>query len=525
MTPEGKVKVLDFGLAKALEETSEVELLSSPTISVAATRAGVILGTAAYMSPEQARGKPVDRRADIWAFGCVLYELLAGKRPFTGDTITDCTVAIMTKEPDWSLLPAATPPRVRELLQRCLQKDPQRRLKHLGDAQWEMDQPAIVAAEPTGPTRHKISAWPAVAGALAIAGVFAVAGVWFELRHAPAAPKWAGVLLGGPTVASIPRVSPDGRTVAFAALVQNQTQVGVLNTDTADWSVLTRERARGSISRISWSRDGSQIYFDRATQDPNGVYVVSALGGEERLVLDNAAMPEVLPDGSLLLVRPNERGSLQLHHLWPATGRLEALPSELPPGQFLGRLAVFPDGKEVAFLGWDERKDRDAQAKLLVLDLETKKLRRRDQLPALDVGWSFALAATSDGREILTSVPSGNMSQIAAIPRYGDAPIRVVMSLTGFTQDIDVARDGTLFVNQSRFPAELVRLSASGGSLEHMAGSAQAWNARSLPDGRALLIGAFGLGRRQLLTARRGEDPSCIDSDDRRRRRARGDVE
>src|ERR1035438_1073408 len=161
VTPEGKVKVLDFGLAKAMEETSEVELLNSPTISIAATRAGVILGTAAYMSPEQARGKPVDRRADIWAFGCVMYELLTGKRAFTGDTITDLTVAIMTREPDWSLLPAATPPRVRELLQRCMQKDPQRRLKNIGDAQWEMDQPASTptAASPArGQVRRR--PWP-----------------------------------------------------------------------------------------------------------------------------------------------------------------------------------------------------------------------------------------------------------------------------------------------------------------------------------------------------------------------------
>ena len=143
ITPEGTVKVLDFGLAKALEGTvpasgvgaiRESPLQDSPTLTAAATQAGVILGTAAYMSPEQARGKTVDRRADIWSFGRVLYEMLGGRQPFEGDTVTDVLAAVVRAEPDWEALPAATPPRLRELIRRCLIKDPKQRLRDVGEA-------------------------------------------------------------------------------------------------------------------------------------------------------------------------------------------------------------------------------------------------------------------------------------------------------------------------------------------------------------------------------------------------------
>jgi eukaryotic-like serine/threonine-protein kinase len=134
-TPDGQVKILDFGLAKALEgETSEQELQNSPTLSAAATRTGVLLGTAAYMSPEQARGKRVDRRADIWAFGCMLYEMLTGRAAFTGETTSDILASVIRAEPDWSSLPESVPPRIHELLHRCLQRDAKQRLRDIGDA-------------------------------------------------------------------------------------------------------------------------------------------------------------------------------------------------------------------------------------------------------------------------------------------------------------------------------------------------------------------------------------------------------
>ncbi len=141
VTPDGKVKVLDFGLAKAFEaEGVAGDLTHSPTLTSPPTRAGVLLGTAAYMSPEQARGKPLDKRTDIWSFGCVMYEVLTGKKAFGGETVSDTIGAIMRGEPDWSVLPDATPPAVYRLLRRTLEKDSRERLRDIGDARIEIEE-------------------------------------------------------------------------------------------------------------------------------------------------------------------------------------------------------------------------------------------------------------------------------------------------------------------------------------------------------------------------------------------------
>ncbi len=141
VTPDGTVKVLDFGLAKAFEIEPAADVADAATMtSPAMTRMGTILGTAAYMSPEQAKGRRVDKRADIWAFGCVFYELLTGRRPFAGDDVTDLIVSVMSKEPDWSALPADLPARLRDVLARCLRKDARQRLRDIGDARVEIDE-------------------------------------------------------------------------------------------------------------------------------------------------------------------------------------------------------------------------------------------------------------------------------------------------------------------------------------------------------------------------------------------------
>ncbi len=140
--PDGTVKVLDFGLAKAMDPVGGVPNMSqSPTITTPAmTHAGIILGTAAYMSPEQARGKTVDKRADIWAFGVVLFEMLTARRAFEGDDIAITLAAVMMKEPDWRALPAATPVALRRLLTRCLKKDPKARMRDIGDARLQIEE-------------------------------------------------------------------------------------------------------------------------------------------------------------------------------------------------------------------------------------------------------------------------------------------------------------------------------------------------------------------------------------------------
>jgi hypothetical protein len=185
LTPDGKVKVLDFGLAKALETAATSspghDAAMSPTITSLGTMVGVVLGTAAYMSPEQARGKSVDKRADIWAFGCVLYEMLTGRRAFEGETISDTLAAVLAKDADWNAIPSTTPAKVRELLQRCLEKDPKRRLRDIGDARIELEQ-ALVDRSASGGVRIAASTQAAaslkttprwVLGALLVGGALA----------------------------------------------------------------------------------------------------------------------------------------------------------------------------------------------------------------------------------------------------------------------------------------------------------------------------------------------------------------
>jgi serine/threonine protein kinase len=176
------VKILDFGLAKALESGPSAEdIANSPTLSRMATQAGVLLGTAAYMSPEQAKAKPADRRADIWAFGCVLYEFLTGKQAFSGDSVTETLAAVLTKEPDWSLLPTATPMRLRVLLRRCLQKDPKLRLQAIGDARISLDEVLSGGPEAAPGLTVTVPLWRrAMPLAVAFfAGAVVIGAVWF----------------------------------------------------------------------------------------------------------------------------------------------------------------------------------------------------------------------------------------------------------------------------------------------------------------------------------------------------------
>ena len=226
ITPDGAVKVLDFGLAKAVHgDGSSPDLSNAPTED-SGRRQGAVVGTAAYMSPEQARGLPVDKRTDIWAFGCVLYEMLTGRVTFPGDTASDSIAKILEREPDWSALPGTTPISIRRLLLRCLTKDPKKRLRDIGDVRIEIDAINEVVpgtAEITVPAAISTwKTWLPWAAVAALAAVVTGIGVW-EARRQPIVQEaplanarfsgftdWEGTEGGA-------EISPDGKFVAFKA--------------------------------------------------------------------------------------------------------------------------------------------------------------------------------------------------------------------------------------------------------------------------------------------------------------------
>jgi Tol biopolymer transport system component len=299
ITPDGVVKVLDFGLAKApASEASAADLSGSPTLTSDGTQAGVILGTAAYMSPEQARGKTVDKRTDIWAFGCVLYQMLAGRRAFPGDTVSDTIAAILEREADWDALPEDTPPAVRRLLRRCLEKDSRRRFRDIGDVRHWLDDAAsreiggAVAATP-----HRALTWLLAGIALASAGV---AGwlLWTSPAQAPARDVQLQQLTDFVGMEESPALSPDGKTVAFVARAGGKRQIWIRLLAGGAPLQITRDEVDHEHPR--WAPDSSAlIYFvPSATPGEHGaIWEIAALGGEPRRLASALTGGDISHDG------------------------------------------------------------------------------------------------------------------------------------------------------------------------------------------------------------------------------------
>ncbi|HEV2202187.1 MAG TPA: protein kinase [Bryobacteraceae bacterium] len=352
---DGTVKVLDFGLAKIASAPASAGE-NSPTLTIGMTEVGMILGTAAYMSPEQARGKNVDKRADIWAFGVVLYEMLTGRRLFQGDDVTDTLAAVLRHEPDWT--PA--PPQVRRLLKRCLQRDPAKRLRDIGDV-WELleEGPAPEEAVPLGTQRRKWL-WPSIAALMTLAAA-GIAG-YFLTRPARTPLATQFTLLAPPETVftnsfAATAISPDGRFLVFGAAsgsaaamlwlrpLDSQVARPLPGTDGANfpfWSPNSKSVAffaGGKLKRVeiaggaplvvcdaslagfgsvggAWSRDGVILFGE-----PDGLHRVSASGGVPALLTRSDAArqegghgyPQFLPDGKHFLyfvesANPNTQG-------------------------------------------------------------------------------------------------------------------------------------------------------------------------------------------------------------------------
>jgi Tol biopolymer transport system component len=289
ITPEGRAKVLDFGLAKINEsDTISQNLSNSPTLVDVGTARGLILGTAAYMSPEQARGKNVDRRADVWAFGCVLYEMLTGRQTFpNGETVSDTLAGILTREPDWQALPHDTPPRIRTLLERCLQKDVRRRRRDMAEnridiEEAEMEYPATDRPSVAQPSRRREYVLSGLLVVLLLAtAALALRAIWTPLPDATAVrfeispPNSAGLT---PTQTGL-ELSPDGRKLAFIGVSQSRAQIWVRSLDAAEAQPLPATEGLDAPS-FFWSPDSQYIAFFKQGK----LNKVSATGGPAQVV-------------------------------------------------------------------------------------------------------------------------------------------------------------------------------------------------------------------------------------------------
>jgi serine/threonine protein kinase len=497
ITPEDKVKVLDFGLAKALVGDEPPEDSSqSPTLTKG-TALGTVMGTAAYMSPEQARGKPVDRRADLWAFGCVLYEALTGNPAFSGETVTDILTGVIHREPDWSALPANTPWRMREIVQKCLRKNSRDRLQHIGDARVELethlnepagDSPAL--AKPATPlTRiRQLVPW-AVAVLCAAVAFFALWGNAGERLRSPSAARFTVELpenlhlsnLSQPAIA----VSPDGERLVYVANDEGgRSRLYRRDIDSLETLPLADTE---NASYPFFSPDGEWLGFLQI----NSVEKMLVAGGVPSKIYD-LVPPSVVNRGAhwgpedQLLVVP-DRLSVILEGT--ATGReLESL-TELDPAA--GELAhhwpeLLPGGRALLFTivrGDDEEFDIAAQS------LETGERRvlveggsAARYVPTGHLVYSRAgtlMAAPFDPERIALTGPPVSILE------------NVLTDLATGAAQFDITNDGTLFYvpGQWKEPQRQLVWVDRKGRVEPMAAERRAYAFPDLSDdGEQLLV-------------------------------------
>ena len=507
IAPDGHARVLDFGLATALGQDAAEGAPEAKTLTRGVTRAGSVLGTPLYMSPEQARGGAVDRRSDIWSFGCVLFEMLSGQLAFDAPSVPDVLAAVLTREPDWSKLPRGTPPPLRRLLERCLEKDADRRLRDAGDARLELEL-MIEAATGRRATSGPPWAW-LVVGALVIALAVAL----LRPRGSSRREELAGARLGQLTTAdgieSSPAFSPDGKSLAFVS-----EEAGVR-------SIVVKRLADGQERRLAgggfdnlqpaWAPDGKSLAFVRGNQpghrlEPGDVFGAFVEGdvwrvdldsGRETRLLEKAFNPSYSPDGTRLAVDASWAGP---RRLWvtDAAGRnpqqVSADPSEAAAHL---RPRFSPDGKRLVF----QRLER-TRFDIQVVDLGSQLVTPLTSDVTLDIQPVFA----PSGRYVYFSSPRGgglNIWRLAVTPE-GRPDGRLEQVTAGAGQDVEAAfsTDGTrLAFAILRQNADLWRLplapdsSRPAGPPERLSSSTRedsrgAW----APDGKSLAFNSDRAG-------------------------------
>ena len=510
---DGTVKVLDFGLAKVLTDvaqgfspadkgSAEALRYDSPTLtSPAMTALGVILGTAAYMSPEQARGKTADRRADIWAFGVVLYEMVSGVRPFDGETMTDALSAIVSREPDWKALPRDADRAVGVLLRRCLQKDPRRRLQAIGEARIALEF-APAAPLPDAVAQRRGLRLPIVAALVAGALAFGAMTVWILARRprpqsmaasarltVPIAP--AESLIGGFVL------SPDGSQLAFVGQLAGGNQIFVRRMDRDEASALPGTD-RAALAGPMFSPDGRWLVF---TATPGALKKVPVDGGPVTIlgqdIAGTSSRPAWGPDDTIVFSNP-ERG---LSRIPAAGGQAQVLTRpDTKAGEIAHEMPWFlPDAKTLLFNTRTTMGAASADSTMMVaLTLATGE--KRQLFPGVVLGFVGDDDLIIERNESVLSVPF-DTRRITAM-REPSAPLSGIVAarriMFSMIPQFTVARNGTMVflpAGVSKGDLPLMSIDRSGTSTRIALAPHQYSDPRVSPDGQRIAVHVFEEGR------------------------------
>jgi eukaryotic-like serine/threonine-protein kinase len=482
VTPDGIVKVLDFGIAKM--RAPDEAAVGASTVTMVGTRAGTLLGTAAYMSPEQARGQAVDKRSDIWAFGCVLYEMLTGRAAFAGETVSDTLARVLEREPEWERLPASTAPSIRRLLRRCLAKDTKKRLRDIGDVTLELEEPPE-SSPSAGWTANVRTLRVALSSCVVFAVVTGVVGIWSLTRVPPTPPSdlvrftidlqsdeglaWDA---GQPRPVAISR---DGRTIVYGTRRPDGNRIYVRRLDSIE------------SMPIAGTEGGIGPFLS-----PDGEWIAFASGGFLRRVpIDGGPSVTIVavqnfmggswgPDDTIVYT---EWGS-GLFKVPARGGTPQPLTSVDAARGELGHLVphVLPAGNAVLFAV----QSRSVAPRLDLVEITTG--RRRPLFEGSDPHyvWSGQVVFIRSGSLHAVPFDVGRLEPTGTVTRISDTA-----SIAAFPERgvLAVASDGTLVYQPAgEGPRRLVWIDRKGGSTQAIDGSQRFIHPRLSPDGTRVVV-------------------------------------
>jgi eukaryotic-like serine/threonine-protein kinase len=487
ITPDGTVKVLDFGLAKAVVGDASMSGPTStptilPTMTSAGTAIGMILGTAAYMSPEQARGKPVDKRADIWAFGVVLFEMLAGRRLFEGETVSDTLAAVLTRSIELDALPRSVPAPLRRLLVRCLERDPKARLRDIGEARIALELPASSEADTSvPPSARKRPAWTLAAAAIALIAAGAAGALAVVRERGPAAALPVTFLQKTFRKQAIfnARFAPDGRTIVFTgANDSTKPEVFVIRPEypeavslgiaASHLLAVSSKNELAILTKARWLHH--RVFQGTLARVPLG-------GGAPRELLEDVREADWSPDGSQLAIIREAEGKDRLE--FPIGKVLYEIPG------YLSDMRVSPDGTRIAFMEHPWR--GDDRGGVSVIDLTGHRVALADGFGAEE-----GLAWSRGGKELWVAAwPEGqSIYQIAAIDLKGGVrhPITVP---EGFTPQ-DMTPGGALLATSDDSPSRVMGRGLGAGQEQDLSWLDSSGSPVISRDGGTLALSDWG---------------------------------